>query len=111
MAALIGLFAGAFIGHLLWQDWGAALGGIAGFFAGVRFSAWRAQSGASRSAVTLRGPASVQREVGRGDPGQDATLARRVEELERRVATLEREANRHLEPDVPVPYSKEAAAV
>ena len=112
MAALIGLFAGALVGHLLWQDWGAALGGIAGFFAGVRFSAWRARSGASRAAVAPRGPAaSMQREVGRAQPGQDATLARRVEELERRVASLEREANRHLEPDVPVPYSKEAAAV
>ena len=111
MAALIGLFAGALVGHLLWQDWGAALGGIAGFFVGVRFAAWRARSGANRlPAVPPRGPAaSTQPDVGRAQQGQDATLARRVEELERRVASLEREANRELEPDAPVPYTKAAA--
>jgi len=34
MAALIGLFVGAFVGHMLWRDWGAALGGVAGFVIG-----------------------------------------------------------------------------
>jgi len=113
VAALIGLFAGAFVGHLLWQDWGAALGGIAGFFAGVRLSAsWRARSGASRPMEAPRGPGvSVQREARGAQPGPDATLARRVEELERRVASLEREADHKLEPDMPVPYAKETAAV
>ncbi|MET0683183.1 MAG: DUF2339 domain-containing protein [Casimicrobiaceae bacterium] len=111
MAALIGLFAGALIGHWLWQDWGAALGGIAGFFAGVRFAAWRAQPGAGRSGIAPRSPAApMQQHVGSAQPGQDPTLARRVEELERRVATLEREANVHLDAAVPGPYPKEAAA-
>jgi len=111
VAALIGLFAGAFVGHLLWQDWGAALGGIAGFFAGVRFSAWRVRSGASRPLAASRGSvASRQREVARAQPGQDATLARRVEELERRVASLERAAITRLEPDLPASDSKEAVA-
>ena len=51
----------------------------------------------------------MQQGVGRAQPGQDPTLARRVEELERRVATLEREAKLHLDAAVPVPYPKEAA--
>ena len=105
------VFAGALIGHLLWRDWGAALGGIAGFFAGVRFAAWRAQPGAGRSGIAPRSPAApMQQHVGSAQPGQDPTLARRVEELERRVATLEREANVHLDAAVPGPYPKEAAA-
>ncbi len=41
MAALIGLFVGAFVGHLLWRDWGAALGGIAGFVIGAKLNARR----------------------------------------------------------------------
>ena len=110
MAALIGLFAGALIGHLLWQDWGAALGGIAGFFAGVRFAAWRAPPGAGRSGIAPRSPAApMQQRVGSAQPGQDPTWARRVEELERRVASLEREANVHLDAAVTGPYPKEAA--
>ena len=44
MAALIGLFLGALAGNLVGHEWGAALGGIAGFYAGVRFSAWRGRA-------------------------------------------------------------------
>ena len=91
MAALIGLFVGAFVGHMLWQDWGAALGGIAGFFAGAKFASMRrtrtatATGGKVDSAHTPVAPAIAPR-------GTDvsAALARRVEELERRVAILER---------------------
>ena len=54
MAALIGLFVGALAGNLLWHDWGAALGGIAGFFAGVRFAAWRTRRPPGRSANAQR---------------------------------------------------------
>ena len=42
MAALIGLFVGAFVGHMLWRDWGAALGGVAGFIVGAKLNALRA---------------------------------------------------------------------
>ncbi len=47
MAALIGLFVGAYLGHLLWHDWGAALGGIAGFLLGAKLPAWRILRGGS----------------------------------------------------------------
>ena len=89
MAALIGLFVGALAGNLVWHEWGAALGGIAGFFAGVRFSAWRAQAAPGRSAIATRVPA-VPTPAARDGPGQDAerALVRRIGELERRVASL-----------------------
>ncbi len=105
MAALIGLFAGALLGNLAWPDWGAALGGIAGFFAGAKFSTWRRQSAAGRPASetsTTRAPragavdgvAPTQTPrlpaFGFAAPDINAALARRVEELERRVASLER---------------------
>src|SRR5262245_20946900 len=91
MAALIGLFLGALLGHLLWQDWGAALGGIAGFFAGVKFSAMRraraAVGGASGKVDASRVPAPSS--IAARQPDINAALTRRVEELERRVAALE----------------------
>jgi uncharacterized membrane protein len=91
MAALIGLFAGALIGNALWQDWGAALGGIVGFFAGVRFSAWRAKSAPSVATALPRSPvAPGPPKIGRALSDTEVALVRRVEELERRVATLER---------------------
>ncbi|MEO8306091.1 MAG: DUF2339 domain-containing protein [Betaproteobacteria bacterium] len=92
MAALIGLFIGAFVGHMLWRDWGAALGGIAGFVLGAKFNALRARaSGASAKAPG--GSAPVARAAG---PGQTAhtqgeqALLRRIAALEERVAALER---------------------
>ena len=99
MAALIGLFVGALVGNVFWHEWGAALGGIAGFFAGVRFARWRAQAVPGRSAIAARPPAAPTRAV-RDGPGQDAenALARRIGELETRVASLE-----HLAAIGPVP--------
>ena len=64
MWALIGLFAGALVGNLLWQDWGAALGGLVGFFAGVRFSAWRAKVAGVRPPVANRVPGGNDQTVG-----------------------------------------------
>jgi uncharacterized membrane protein len=95
MAALIGLFAGAILGALLWHDWGAAVGGIAGFFAGARFSSMRrAKAG---SPATGSAPATGI-EPARFPPTSreadvDSGLVRRIAELERRVATLERAAS------------------
>ncbi len=93
MAALIGLFVGAIAGNLVWQEWGAALGGIAGFFAGVRFSAWRARGLPGRAAMAAP-VAAASTPAGRVGVGQDKdnALAQRVVELERRVASLERRA-------------------
>jgi uncharacterized membrane protein len=99
MAALIGLFVGALVGNVFWHEWGAAFGGIAGFFAGVRFSAWRTQAAPGRSAIAARLPAAPT-PASRDGPGQDAenALARRIGELETRVARLE-----HLAAIGPVP--------
>ena len=92
MAALIGLFVGAFLGYALWQDWGAALGGIAGFFAGVKFASRRraqtATAGAKGVAETRHVPGASA--LANREPEVNAALVRRVEELERRVASLER---------------------
>ena len=90
MAALIGLFVGALIGNLAWHEWGAALGGIAGFFAGVRFSAWRARTMPGRSAVANRASATPGATEHHAAAKQDTdnALGRRIAELERRVANL-----------------------
>ena len=99
MAALIGLFAGAWIGYLLWQDWGAAICGIAGFFAGARVSAWRAKATRGGSPVAASGSVPSARQEGdRTSTSTEAALLTRVKELERRVATLERGAARDAEP-------------
>ncbi len=76
MPALIGLFAGALLGHWLWPDWGAILGGLAGFFGGALLTAQR-QRGAFRK------PES------RTQPTARAPLDARLADLERRVAQLE----------------------
>jgi uncharacterized membrane protein len=99
MAALIGLFAGAWIGYLLWQDWGAAICGIAGFFAGARLSAWRAKATGAASRTSPGGSTpGARQEAGRPPPAREAALLTRVEALERRVAILERAAARDGEP-------------
>ncbi len=93
MAALIGLFAGAWIGYLLWQDWGAAVCGIAGFFAGVKLAAWRAKAARDGSPVAAGGSVPGTRRQAAPPPiSGEAALKLRVEELERRVAMLERAA-------------------
>jgi len=99
MAALIGLFLGALAGNLVWHEWGAALGGIAGFFAGVRFSAWRNRAAPGRSAIGTEMPArpAPATRPGAGQETESA-LARRVVELELRVASLERRAGIGTEP-------------
>ncbi len=99
MAALIGLFLGALAGNLVWHEWGAALGGIAGFFAGVRFSAWRARAAPGRSAIGTDVPAAPA-PAARAGTGREteSALARRVVELELRVASLERRAGIGPEP-------------
>src|SRR6185295_18678710 len=88
MAALIGLFVGAFVGHMLWRDWGAALGGVAGFFIGAKLFALRkataAQSGRSTSSARAgRGTVETPAE-------RERALLARINELERRVARLEK---------------------
>jgi len=105
MAALIGLFVGAFLGYALWQDWGAALGGIAGFFAGVKFSSMRRRRTATAG---VNGPIDAIRTSGPlagAARAQDvnAALLRRVEELERRVASLERTSMTAVAPAVAQP--------
>ncbi len=87
MAALIGLFVGALAGNLVWHEWGAALGGIAGFFAGVRFAAWRARTAPDRPAIP--GPAPNAAQHMGAEQGAQSPLARRIGELERRVESLE----------------------
>src|SRR4051812_13684048 len=96
MAALIGLFAGALLGGLLWHDWGAALGGMAGFFAGAKFSSMRRAKSGTATAASGAAPARTQAPpfapMSR-DADVNAGLVARIAELERRVATLERAAS------------------
>ena len=91
MAALIGLFVGAFVGHMLWRDWGAALGGIAGFVIGAKFNALRGRASGS-SVMAPAASAPVARTAGGPPPdvrGEQALL-QRIAALEERVAALER---------------------
>jgi len=92
MAALIGLFLGAFVGHMLWRDWGAALGGIAGFIIGAKLNAWRAPPGRHAPTSASRSTPAVSGESARGPavPEPERTLLERLAELERRVTKLER---------------------
>lgn len=88
MLALIGLVLGAWLGHFFWPEWGAALGGFAGFFVGALASsrrqrdAFRKPSGAATT--TIRTMAQ----------GSDAPqpIDARLTVLERRVAVLEARA-------------------
>ena len=86
MAALIGLFVGAFVGHMLWRDWGAALGGVAGFIIGAKLNKMRAATGARAAASTSAPPRRV---VPGESPDRERALLSRIAELERRVAQLE----------------------
>ena len=87
MAALIGLFVGAFVGHLLWRDWGAALGGVAGFIIGAKLAKLRA--GASGPAARATPSSTPARRDASESAGGERALLLRIAELERRVAQLE----------------------
>lgn len=91
MPALLGLLIGALLGHQLAREWGATIGGLLGFFAGVIVTGQR-----ERSALRGTLPASP--------PTDAAALAARVAALERRVAELE---GRHI---APAPEGGSAAA-
>jgi len=96
MAALIGLFVGALVGASLWHEWGAAVGGIAGFFAGAKLASMRRAKSAT-AAATGHVPATRNEVPPFAPAGRaadaNAELVRRIVELERRVATLERAAS------------------
>ncbi len=84
MAALLGLFAGAWAGDFLLGNWGAAIGGIGGFLLGAMFSRRRAAAAARSPEVRSAAPAQ------RPAPETDLDLAKRVARLEMRVDELER---------------------
>src|SRR5262252_3543532 len=87
MAALLGLFVGAFVGYMLWHDWGAALGGIAGFIIGAKINASRRAASAGAAGRAVR-PPPPRDALGTASERERALVAR-VVELERRVAQLE----------------------
>jgi len=87
MAALIGLFVGALVGNLLWHDWGAALGGIAGFLVGVKLLPRRAAAAKPLPERAAMSPPTADATAS----GADHALRERVAELERRVTSLEAE--------------------
>jgi hypothetical protein len=91
MAALIGLFAGAWIGYLLLAGLGAAICGIAGFFAGAKFSAWRKAAAAITVAVAaVRSARATGRRAARRRPRKRSSCACRGARAA--VAILERAA-------------------
>ncbi|MEP7180601.1 MAG: DUF2339 domain-containing protein [Betaproteobacteria bacterium] len=90
MWALIGLFVGVAAGHYFGGEWGAVLGGLAGFLVG-------AVASGNRSRAAYRKPAGGQSwtpiaPAMRADAGLPAerALRERVAALEARVAALER---------------------
>jgi uncharacterized membrane protein len=105
MAALIGLFVGAFLGHMLWRDWGAALGGVAGFIIGAKFFALRKSTAAKSAASSSSAPANRGPLVAPTE--RERALLARIDELERRVARLEQAGGVvAIEPqDAPTPQS------
>ncbi|MEP7206333.1 MAG: DUF2339 domain-containing protein [Casimicrobiaceae bacterium] len=82
MAALVGLVIGALAGQWLWSEWGAILGGLGGFFAGVMLTRQRHRP-ASRKPATV--PAVAARAAGAGEAGRLAALEARVALLEARL--------------------------
>ena len=75
MLALIGLFAGAIVGNLLWHEWGAALGGVAGFIAGATLASWRARrAGSPPGRVAVPAPVGGAAVRGGAAPDDDITL-------------------------------------
>ena len=92
MAALIGLFVGAFVGHMLWRDWGAALGGVAGFIIGAKLNALRKSTRTGPGALAS-GSAPAPRATLDVPTERERALQLRIAELERRVAHLEARAD------------------
>lgn len=89
MWALVGLFVGAAAGNFIGHDWGAVLGGLAGFFVGAVVSGGR-QRAAFRKPDGLGDAESAMRATEARAATPDVSLARRIAELEARVAELER---------------------
>ncbi len=88
MLALIGLVLGAWLGHFLWPEWGAALGGFAGFFAGALASSRRQRDAFRKLSETATTAIPSMTQGADAPPPIDARLAL----LERRVAVLEARA-------------------
>jgi uncharacterized membrane protein len=93
MWVLVGLFVGAFVGNLIWPQWGAALGGLLGFVIGARLVATR--TSATKPSV-VAGPTDAPRPVTPNPKPTDETaletdrvLQDRLRDLERRVGYLE----------------------
>ena len=88
MWALLGLLIGALIGHALWREWGAILGGLAGFFIGATMSG-RRQRDVYRKPDAAHAAAAVA-----VAPPSDAALVHRITQLEQRIEVLERALGR-----------------
>lgn len=84
MWALLGLLIGALIGHALWREWGAIIGGLAGFFIGATMIGRRQRDAYRKpdAVIAAAAPAAV--------PSADAALIQRVTAIEKRIAVLER---------------------
>jgi len=84
MAALIGLLAGALIGHAAWREWGAIVGGLVGFFVGATMTGKRLREAYRKPAAAItESPVSATL-------GHELALGERVTVLEQRIAVLER---------------------
>ena len=84
MWALLGLLIGALIGHALWRQWGAVIGGLAGFFIGATMTGRRGRD-------AYRKPDAVASAAARpAGQSADAVLIQRVTALEQRIDVLER---------------------
>ena len=87
MWALIGLIVGAAAGSVVGHDWGAALGGLTGFFIGAIFAGARQRASFRKPERVDAGDLATRHAI----PADAATaLQQRVTALERRVAELER---------------------
>ena len=93
MWALLGLLAGALVGHALWREWGAIFGGLAGFLLGAALAGNR-----QRAAYRKPDTAAVAA-PGAAVPPADAALHLRLGELEHRVAVLERALGQPARPE------------
>src|SRR3954447_25634316 len=80
MPALFGLLLGALIGHWVWPQWGAIVGGLLGFFGGATMASQRARN-------TFRQPVPSAASASIAAPAID--LEARIAALERRIAQLE----------------------
>ncbi|NDP43768.1 MAG: SoxR reducing system RseC family protein, partial [Aromatoleum sp.] len=91
MWALIGLFIGAAAGNFIGHDWGAVLGGLAGFFIGALFAGSRQRANFRKpDPVTSLTPMPGRPEM--RSLAHDGEWLRRIAALEQRVAGLEQAA-------------------